>query len=231
MYDVIIVGGGPAGLTASIYAARYKLKTLIVTKDLGGYLNHIHLIENYTGFSKISGMDLGKKFLEHVKNYDIEIKQEEVIGIRNRNNKFVVSTNKNKFESKKIILALGSEKIKLNLKNEKKFLGKGITYCYICDAPFYKNKIVGIVGGSYSAVRAALLLIEYAKKVYIIYRRDKLRGDPLENEYILKNKKVEFLKNVNIKELKGDKFLEGVTLDDGKKIKLDDLFIEIGYVT
>jgi len=226
-YDLIIIGGGPAGISAGIYAARYKLKTLIIAKELGGYLNEIHLIENYPGFSRISGQELLKKFKYHLENYKVEVKQDEVIGIR-KNKKFIVSTEKEKFEGKKIILALGSEKRKLNLKDEEKFVGKGISYCYTCDAPLSKNKIIAIVGGADSAVRAASLLTEYAKKVYIFYRKDKLRGNPIEVEKVLK--KIEFLNNVNVKELKGKDFLESVILDNGKKIKLDGLFVEIGSV-
>lgn len=230
MLDLIIVGGGPGGLSAAIYAARYKLDTLLITKEIGGDLNKIHLIENYPGYGRISGFELAKKFEEHVKNYNVKIKQDEVVGIRKEKDKFVVNSRKEKFEAKKIILALGSEKRKLNLENEERFLGKGISYCYLCDAPFYKDKIVGIIGGSYSAVRAAVLLMGYAKKLYIICRKDKLRGDPIENDYVLKNKKVELIKNANVVKLNGDKFLESVKLDNGKEIKLDGLFIEIGSV-
>ncbi len=230
-YDLIIIGGGPASFSAAIYAARYKLKTLLITKELGGYLNKIHLIENYPGFKEISGLELAQKFKDHINKYNIPIIEKEVIDIKKHNNHFLIITKDNKeFKTRTIILALGTEKRKLNLKNEDKFIGKGISYCYICDAPLTKDKLVAVVGGSDSAVRAASLLVKYAKKVYILYRKEKLRGEPLEVEKILKNPKVEFIKNVNIKELKGDNFLKSVILDNNKEINLDYLFIEIGSI-
>lgn len=228
-YDLIIIGGGPAAFSATIYAARYKLKTLLISKELGGYLNKIHIIENYPGFKQITGLELAENLKKQIKNYNIKILEEPVTDIR-KNKDFIVSTEKQRFKTKTIILAIGTEKRKLNLENEEKFIGKGISYCYICDAPLYKNKIIAIVGGSSSAVRAASLLVKYAKKVYIIYRKSKLRGEPLEVEKVLKNKKVEFLKNVNIKKLKGNKFLTSIVLDNNKELKLDGLFVEIGSV-
>jgi len=231
IYDLIIVGGGPASFSAAIYAARYKLKTLLITKELGGLLNKIHLIENYPGFKEISGLELAQKFRDHINKYNIPIIEKEAIDIKKHNNHFLIITKDNKeFKTRTIILALGTEKRKLNLKNEDKLIGKGISYCYICDAPLTKDKTVAIVGGSDSAVRAASLLVKYAKKVYILYRKEKLRGEPLEVEKILSNKKVEFIKNVNVKELKGDNFLKSVILDNNKEIKLDYLFIEIGSI-
>ncbi len=230
MHDLIIIGGGPASFTAAIYAARYKLKTLLISKELGGYLNKIHIIENYPGFKEISGLDLAQNFQKHIKKYKIENLDQTVIDIRKKNSNFIVSTEKQRFETKTVILATGTEKRKLNLENEEKFIGKGISYCYICDAPLFKDKIVAVIGGSDSAVRAASLLIKYAKKVYIIYRKDKLRGEPLEVEKILKNPKIKFLNNVNIKELKGDKELKSISLDNNKELKIDGLFVEIGSI-
>ncbi len=227
MQDLIIIGGGPASFAAAIYAARYELKTLIISKDPGGYLNQIHKIENYPGFKEISGLELKEKFLEHVKKYNIEIIQDTVTNIEKG---FIVHTKGKKFETKTIILALGNERKKLNLKNEDKFLGKGVSYCYTCDAPLFKNKTVAIIGGSYSAVKAALLLSKYADKIYIIFRKPELRGDILEIEKVLKDKKIELIPNTNALELKGANSLSSIVLDNKKELNIQGLFIEIGSV-
>jgi len=226
MYDVIIIGGGPAGVAAAIYSQRYKLKTLLITKNTGGMVLDSHLIENYPGFTKISGVELSKKFEEQIKQLNIEKIEAEIIDIDN--NLTLTDKNNNKYETKNIILALGTEKRKLNVQGEEKFLGKGVSYCYTCDAPFFKDKTVAIVGGSDSAAKAALLLADYAKKVYIIYRKENLRCEPHYLEKI-KNKNIEILNNTEIKEIKGTNFVESVTLTNSK-LKLDGVFIEIGTI-
>ena len=226
MYDVIIIGGGPAGVAAAIYSQRYKLKTLLITKNTGGMVLDSHLIENYPGFTKISGVELSKKFEEQIKQLNIEKIEAEIIDIDN--NLTLTDKNNNKYETKNIILALGTEKRKLNVQGEEKFLGKGVSYCYTCDAPFFKDKTVAIVGVSDSAAKAALLLADYAKKVYIIYRKENLRCEPHYLEKI-KNKNIEILNNTEIKEIKGTNFVESVTLTNSK-LKLDGVFIEIGTI-
>ncbi len=229
MYDIIIIGGGPAGVAASIYAQRYKLKTLLITKDIGGTIRESHIIENYPGFTKISGLELANKFKEQLKHLKVKIKNTEVIN--KEKNKFFTITDKenNKYETENIILALGTQKRKLNIKGEEKFLGKGVSYCYTCDAPLFKNKIVAVIGGSDSAAKASLLLAEYAKKVYIIYRKENLRCEP---HYLdtIKDKNIEILNNTEIKEIKGKNFVESVLLTNNKKLKLDGLFMEIGTI-
>ncbi len=226
MYDVIIIGGGPAGVAAAIYSQRYKLKTLLITKNTGGMVLDSHLIENYPGFTKISGVELSKKFEEQIKQLNIEKIEAEIIDIDN--NLTLTDKNNNKYETKNIILALGTEKRKLNVQGEEKFLGKGVSYCYTCDAPFFKDKTIAVIGGSDSAAKAALLLADYAKKVYIIYRKENLRCEPHYLEKI-KNKNIEILNNTEIKEIKGTNFVESVTLTNSK-LKLDGVFIEIGTI-
>lgn len=228
IYDVCIIGGGPAGLTAAIYSARYKLKTLLVTKLLGGSVTEANKISNFPSYKEIKGIELAKKLIEQVKSYDVDIKEEEVIDIKKEKN-FIVKTKNAQYEAKKIILAIGREKIKLNLEKEDKFLGRGISYCATCDAPLYKNKIVAVVGGGNSAIHSALLLSEYAKKIYIIYRgKEFLKADPILIEQIKKNKKIKILFNSTISEIIGEEKLEGIKLKNRKKIKLDGIFIEIG---
>lgn len=226
-YDTVIIGGGPAGLTAAIYAARYQLKALVISKE-GSMMLDAHKIENYPGFKEISGIELMKKFKDHVKKFDVEVKNAEVVNIEPG---FTIVTEKNeRIRTKTLILALGTEKRKLNVKGEEEFLGKGVSYCYVCDSAFFRDKVVGVVGGNDSAALASLLLAEYAKKVYIIYRKEKIRAEPYKVRQIEENPKIEVINNTVIKEIKGKKFLEKVVFEGGKELKLDGLFIEIGSV-
>lgn len=233
MYDTLIIGAGPAGLTAAIYCARYKMKCAVISSKLGGMVLEAHLIENYLGFTSISGLELSKKFKEHVKRFGVEIIEEEVVDIRKeglRKNKMFVVTDKNskKYLTKSLILAMGMDKKKLNVLGEEKYIGKGVSYCYTCDAPLFKDKVVGVVGGSNSAAMAALLLAEYAKKVYIIYRKERIRAEPVYVEAIHRNPKITIVNNSNIVKINGNKFVDSVDLDTGENIKLSGLFIEIG---
>jgi len=229
VYDTIILGAGAAGLAAAIYAARYKLKTLVISKEIGGVVIDAHAVENYPGFKKISGFELMEKFHKQAKDFGVKIMQNEITDIK-KNKIFRVITNKESYKSKTLILAMGSERRKLDVPGEKEFRKKGVSYCYTCDAPLSKDKTVAVVGGSDSAARAAQLASEYAKKVYIIYRRDKLRAEPYLVEQLEKDSKIEFIYNTNVIAVKGDKMLSSVILDSKKELKLDILFVEIGQV-
>jgi len=227
-YDLIIIGSGPAGITAGIYATRYNLNSVVIGEINGGAIAETHKICNYPGMNNITGFVLTSKFVEHLKELGGSIINEKVIDIKKKEN-FKVITNKNEYYTKKIIIAIGSERKKLNVKGEDEFLGKGVSYCATCDAPFYKNKIVGVVGGGNSALTAAILLSEYAKKVYIIYRREKFfRVEPMMLEEIKKKKNVHYVFNSEIIEIYGKDYVRGVKLNDGKKLILDGVFIEIG---
>ena len=234
MYDLIIIGGGAAGMSAAIYAARYNLKTLLISKEVGGVLNEAHKVSNYPGFKEISGMDLMAKFKEHVDSLSIEYLDAEVKKAEKKKDHFIVIANDRQLEAKTIILAFGLKRKRLNIEGEDKFAGKGISYCYTCDAPFYKGKTVGVVGGSDSAALAALLLAQYAKKVFIIYRGGDLKAEPINKKAVEKNKSIEIIKNTNVVELKGDKALTTAILDrpynGGKEFKIEGLFIEIGSI-
>lgn len=227
MHDLIIVGGGAAGLAAGIYAARYKLDTVMISKPGGAALD-APWVENYPGFDSISGMELISKFEKQMKGLGIDIIGEDVKGVTKKENKFVVSTNKKDYESKTVILALGREKNKLNVPGEADYSGKGVSYCATCDGPLFGDKVVGVVGGANSAAKSSLLLAEHAKKVYIIYRRDKLRSEPIITEKIEKNKKIEVIYKANVKEIKGENMVNKVILDNEKELELDGLFVEIG---
>ncbi len=231
MYDLIIIGAGPAGLSAAIYAARYKLKVLVLCKELGGLIVDAWKVENYPGFKEISGLELMNKFKEQAEALGVKTEQGDVHSVSKKSRGFVVKDLRNKsYEAKAVILALGTKKRSLNVEGEEKFLGKGVSYCAVCDAPLFKDKVVGVVGGSNSCCMSSLLLAEYAKKVYVIYRKEKLRGDPLIVEKINKNKKIEVINNAEVTRINGSKFVESADLDTGKNLKLDGLFVEIGSI-
>ncbi|MCX6707388.1 MAG: FAD-dependent oxidoreductase [Candidatus Woesearchaeota archaeon] len=232
MYDLIIIGGGASGMSAAIYAARYNLKTLIISKEVGGVLNEAHKVGNWPGSKEISGLDLMTRFKEHVDSLNIDYIEADVQKTEKKKGQFIITANGKQLESKTIILAFGLRRNKLNIEGEDKFAGKGVSYCYTCDAPFYRNKIVGVVGGSDSAALAALLLAQYAKKVFIIYRGDGLRAEPINKGLVEKNKNIELITKTNIIEVKGDKALTTAMLDKpykgSKELNIEGLFIEIG---
>ena len=232
IYDLIIVGSGPAGLMAGVYAARYKLDTLIFGKLPGGLISEAYEICNFPTYEMITGMELSQKMINQVMKLGVEIKYEEVSEIRkNEENLFVVKSISGEYLARRIILAIGTERRKLNVKGEKECTGKGVSYCATCDAAFYKDKTVAVVGGGDTALTSALLLSEFAKKVYIIYRRDRFfRAEPTWIEQVEKNEKIEPVFNSNIIEIYGDEVVRGVKLDTGKDLKLDGVFIEIGSV-
>ncbi len=231
VFDVIIIGAGPAGLTSAIYSARYKLNVLVIGKLQGGLVGETYEICNFPSYEKIIGFELSTKMINQVKKLGVEIKQEEVFDIKKNKNNFNIITNKEKYSAKKLVLAIGSERRRLQIENEKKFMGKGISYCATCDAGFYKNKTVGIIGGGDSALSTALLLGKFAKKVYIIYRQGKFfRAKPALIDEIKKNKNITLIFNSIITKLIGGKKLEEIEINNSKRIKINGLFIEIGNV-
>ncbi len=230
MYDLIIIGGGPAGLAAALYAARYKLKTVVIAADFG-QISKAPLIENYPGVDKVTGLDIAMKWRAQVKAAGVEIKDAEVGSIAKSKNNFKLLTKDSEtFESKAVILAMGASHRRLNVEGEEKFIGRGISYCSTCDGPLFKGKVVAVAGGSDSAVMAALHLSEIAKKVMIIYRGEAMRAQPLYVEKAKKKSNVEIITEANVIGLKGDKMIKGIKLDNGADIAVDGLFIEIGQV-
>jgi len=230
MYDLIIIGTGPAGLTAGIYAARYNLNFLIIGELQGGAISEAHKVCNYPSQNNISGFKLTQEIVEHVKELSGEIVQEQVVKINKEKDFFKINTNKKEYFTKKIILSTGRKKNTLNVPGEKEFLGKGVSYCATCDSAFYKDKIVAVVGGGNAAITAALLLADYSKKVYIIYRKDSFfKAEPAWVTQLEKEKKIESIFNSKIKEIIGKDFVKGIILEDGKKFDLDGVFIEVGF--
>lgn len=233
-YDVLILGAGVAGLSAGIYAARYKMKTLIIGKDMG-LTAEAPEVENYPGIWGISGLELVKRFTEHAKVMGADILYDEIENIEKVEGGFKVKTSTNEFFGKAIIYALGGMKRKLGLENENKFIGKGISYCATCDSRLFKDKVVAVLGGANSAVTTSLLLAKYAKKVYLVHRRDSLRADPILITKLQNEKNIEIIYNHVVKELIGKDKLEGVILEnvvtgEKKELKLDGIFVEFGYV-
>ena len=229
MYDIIIIGGGAAGLNAALYASRQGMKTAVISKDFGGTTMEAHLIENWLGFEG-TGTELAEKFVEHSKKFGAEHITAEIKKVEKQGNKFIVSIEGKKYESKSLILATGMEHRKLGIKGEKEFFGKGVSYCYTCDGPLFKGKTVAVIGGADSAVNGAWFMSDYAKKVYIIYRKDKLRAEPVTVDRVLKTKNIEPVYNANVTEIKGDKMVSSVLLDTGKELEVEGIFIEIGHV-
>jgi thioredoxin reductase (NADPH) len=231
MYDVIVIGGGAAGLAASLYAARFSLNVACIAKELGGTGNEAHKVDNWIGTPGISGIELMKNFVDHVKNYDVPLLVDIVKDVNKLDDCFEVICENEVYKSKTIILALGMKHRELGVPGEKEFAGKGVHYCYTCDGPFYKNKIVAVVGGSDSAALGALMLKDHAEKVYVLYRKDKLRAEPVSAKLVYDDSKIEVVHNVNVVEVLGDeKGMTKVKLDNGNELKLDGLFVEIGHL-
>jgi len=228
-HDLIIIGAGPAGLTAGIYAARYQLDAVIIGPDVGGTCNLAHDIENWPGF-KGPGMELMQKFRDHVTSFDVPIMTDNVTGVEKKQDLFIVSTEKQDYKAKSIIIAMGTQRRKLGVPGEDKFFNKGVSYCATCDCVFFKDKTVGVVGGSNAAAMAAQILSQYAKKVCIIYRKARMRCEPVRLDELEKDPKVEFVYNANVTEIIGKDKLEKVKLDTGDQLELDGLFIEIGGI-
>jgi len=236
IYDLIIIGGGPAGITAGIYAIRQRLNTLLITKNFGGQVTRKTVeIENYPGFEKISGHDLIKKFEYQLRKLKIDIERDEVKSIKKIEDEFIVITkSKNNFQSKTVIIATGADPRPLEVKGEKEFLGKGVSYCPQCDGPLFDGKIVAIIGGGNAGFETAFYLSKIAKKIYILEFDKELRADQANQERVKKTKKAEILTNVQVKEIRGDKFVSSVVLQNREtkedlEIKVDGVFVEIGY--
>jgi len=236
IYDLIIIGGGPAGITAGIYAARKKLKTLLITKEWGGQMTKATEIGNWPGTKMISGNDLIKQMSEHLKMFEIEIKEnKEVIDMDKKNDIFTVRDNDQAYEAKAVIIATGKIPRVLNIPGEEEYRGKGVSFCATCDAPMFKNKEVAVVGGGNAGFATAIDLIKYAKKIYILEFFPEMKGDLVTKEKLEKTGKVEFHTNVAVKEIKGNKFMESLTYEDRKtskdhEIKVEGVFISIGMM-
>ena len=233
LYDCLIIGGGPAGFAAGIYAARYKMKTILFAKEMGGTGAKAHKIENYPGFPSISGMDLMQKFREQYEEYDVDLQADEVKSVQKGDDGiFTVVADDKEYRGRAVILALGKKRRELGVPGEKEFAGKGVSYCATCDGMFFSGKVTGVVGGSDAAAMAALLLAPHAEKVYLIYRGSELRAEPIWTERVVKESKVEIIYGANVTEVKGEGMVKSVMLDKehegSKELAVEGLFIEVG---
>ena len=232
MYDIIVIGAGPAGLTAALFALRSNKKVLVLeAKSYGGQIITASKVENYPGIKIISGFDFATSLYNQVKDYGCDIKYETVIRVSE--DKEVITSSNNTYKAKAIIIATGATNRKLKIANEEQFIGKGISYCATCDGNFFKNKTVAVIGGGNSALEDALYLSDIAFKTYLIYRGDKLKEDNIESNRVKENDNIEIILNSNVTKIIGEEKLEEIEItnsDDVKDtLKLDGLFIAVGH--
>ena len=234
MLDLIIIGAGPAGITASVYAARRRISLLVITKDIGGQAALSGDVENYTGYQFITGPELAAKFEEHMRKFDIAVKEnEEAMELKRIDDKILVKTNKGSYEAKTAIIASGKRSRELNVPGEREFKNKGLTYCATCDAPLFSGKVVAIIGGGNSALDAALQLIKIAKHAYIINITSALGGDAIMREKINESEIVTVLNNTQVTAILGDRMVTGIKIKrEGKveQLAVQGVFIEIGLI-
>lgn len=235
LYDLIIIGGGPAGITAGIYAARQKLNTLLITKRFGGQISRKAVaIENYPGFEAISGLELIKRFEKHLRKQKINIELDNVIKIKKNKGIFSVLTGtKKQYLSRVIIVASGADPRPLEVPGEKKFIGRGVSYCVQCDGPLFSNKTVAVIGGGNAGFEAAIFLSKMAKKIYILESGSKIRADLETQEKAQKTGKIEAMIRVNLKKIQGKIFVNSIIFEDNKlktlkKLSVEGIFVEIG---
>jgi thioredoxin-disulfide reductase len=235
MYDLIIIGSGPAGYTAGIYAVRREMKTLIIGKEPGGQIMWASEIENYPGINKIGNYELIEKMQSHAKEQGVEILTAEVKRIEKKDDHFILNTQDKTFEAKTVIIAMGLKPRRLAIPGEEVFNGRGVSYCANCDGPFYKNKTIAVVGGGNSALDAAEVLSKIASKVYLIHRRQDFKAFEALVEEVKLRPNIELVLDSKIKEIRGGDIVENIVLqnvstDQETEIKLDGVFIEVGRI-
>ena len=234
MLDLIIIGAGPAGITAAVYAARKKMGLLVITKDIGGQTAWSGDIENYTGYQFVTGLELVAKFEEHMRKYDITVREdEEIIELKGNKSGVYVKTDKAEYEAKTAIIASGKRSRELGVPGEKEFKNKGLTYCATCDAPLFAGKVVAVIGGGNSGLDAALQLMNIAKYVYVINIAPDLTGDPIMQEKVKNSDKVEVLNSTQVTAVIGDKMVTGIKIKkeaQEKTLSLQGIFVEIGLI-
>lgn len=222
-FDVVILGGGPAGFSAGIYTARGNVSTAILDVSmLGGQPSNYLELENYPAFMKIGGFELMEKFEEHADMFGVQkFPMQEIEFIDLVSSPKIIRTKEAEFRTKSVIIASGAKPMKLGVKGEEEFVGRGVSYCAVCDGAFYKDKVVAIVGGGNSAVEEAIYLTKFASKVYIIHRRDELRADKIIQDRAAKNEKIEFVLNSVVCEIQGQDLVNNLIL---KNTKTDEMF-------
>ncbi len=236
VYDTIVIGGGVTGFGAAMYAGRFTMKTLVIGESMGGTIILTDVVENYPGFKKLTGMELANNIADHAKEYGIAVENDRVVSAKKKGKLFEVTVSGGKvFRGKTIIIATGTHWKKLGVPGEEKYTNKGVHYCALCDGAFYRNKIIGVVGGADSAIKEALLLTTFGSKVYVFARGEKIKPEPVNELKLNKNNKATVFTKVNVKEILGDgKKMNKVLLDreinGSKEFPLDALFVEIGHL-
>lgn len=231
MYDVIIIGAGPAGLTAAIYLGRAGKKVLILEKNVyGGQIVNSKEVENYPAISKISGFEFSNNLYNQAKNFGAELKYETVVNLTKDKE---VTTNRGKYQAKSIIIATGLSNRTLEIDGVDSFIGRGISYCATCDGNFFKDKVVAVVGGGNTALEDAIFLSNICKKVYIVHRRTTFRGEKILQDILNKKENVEFVLNSNVVKINGNELLESIiinTNNEERELQIDGLFLAIGQI-
>ncbi len=236
-FDTVILGGGPAGLSAGIYMARSNAKTAIIdTSMLGGQPSNYLELENYPGFPVIGGYDLMEKFEEHADKFGVEkFPMQEIKSVNLVSNPKIIETLEGDiFKAKTVIIACGAQPKKLGVKGEAEFVGRGVSYCAVCDGAFYQDKTVAVVGGGNAAVEEGIYLTKFAKKVYLIHRRNELRADKIVQERAFKNDKMEFVWDSTVKEIQGTDTVNNIVIENVKtgqitNLEADGIFPYIGF--
>lgn len=234
MYDLIIIGAGPAGITASVYAARKKMNFLVITKDVGGQAAWSGDIENYTGYQFITGPELAAKFEEHMRRYDITLKDNEAVNeVKKTGNTISVTTGKGQYDSRALIIASGKRSRELNVPGEKEFKNKGLSYCATCDGPLFSGKDVAIIGAGNSALDAALQLVNIAKRIYIINITEALGGDEVMRDKVTNSKNVIIYNSSRVSEVLGGSMVNAIKIksrDKEETLSVGGIFVEIGLI-
>ncbi|MBM3249669.1 MAG: thioredoxin-disulfide reductase [Candidatus Omnitrophica bacterium] len=234
MYDLIIIGAGPAGITAGVYAARKNMDLLVVTGDIGGQAAVSGDIENYTGYQFITGPELAAKFEEHIHNYAVTVKENESVReLRKSGDKVIVVSDKETYEARSVIIASGKRSRELNVPGEKEFKNKGLTYCATCDAPLFRGKDVAVIGGGNSALDAVLQLTKIARSIYLININPALGGDAVMRQKVLGSPNAKVLNNAQTTAITGDSMVSGIRVKcDGREevLPVQGIFVEIGLV-
>jgi thioredoxin reductase (NADPH) len=233
-YDVIIIGGGPAGLAAGLYSSRRNLRTLVIFQLLGGQMSYAPSVENYPGSNPIPGIKLAEKMKKQAKKFGCQFKMETVVSLDLKSEIKKVKTTEKEYKTKAVIIATGSHYRKLEAEGEDKFIGKGVSYCATCDGPLFKGKKVAVIGGSDTAVRSALYLSGIASETFLIHRRDQLRAEEA-NQENLKKSAVKIIWNSVVDKIEGDNFvnkiiIKNVNTNETKELEIDGVFVEIGEI-
>ncbi len=233
-YDLVIVGGGPAGLAAALYSTRYFLKAIVVTEKIGGYLSEIHLLDNYLGLPSIRGAELLEKFVAHISTYGVPIVVDKVIEVTRDESLWIVSTEGGRrLRTRAVIIATGSKRKKLGAPGEERLIGRGVSYCATCDGPLFKDRVVAVIGGGNSALSSSIYLASICSKVYLVHRRSSFRAFPTYVEAVKANPRIELLLNSIVKEVVGEERVEAIrviNVVDGREsvVKVNGVFVEIG---